>query len=71
MCFHTYSLVWVAEWPHIGKKAVHSAYYIVNLVISHLGFRSGNFFLIAPFPDGCLLLLLSITVELYYSLISS
>ena len=28
---------------------------IVNSVISHLGFWSGNFFLIAPFPDHCLL----------------
>ena len=30
-------------------------YLIVNLVFSHLGFRSGNIFLIAPFPDLCLL----------------
>ena len=30
-------------------------YLFVNLVISHLGFRSGNLFLIAPFPDLCLL----------------
>ena len=28
---------------------------IVNLVFSHLGFLSGNLFLIAPFPDLCLL----------------
>ena len=28
---------------------------IVNLVFSHLGFWSANFFLIAPFPDHCLL----------------
>ena len=27
---------------------------IVGLVISHLGFWSGNLFLIAPFPDLCL-----------------
>ena len=27
----------------------------VNLVFSHLGFWSGNLFLIAPFPDLCLL----------------
>ena len=32
-------------------------YLIVNLVFSHLGFWSGNFFLIAPFPDLCLLVL--------------
>ena len=30
---------------------------IVNLVFSHLGFWSGNLFLIAPFPDLCLLVL--------------
>ena len=28
---------------------------IVSLFFSHLGFWSGNFFLIAPFPDLCLL----------------
>ena len=30
-------------------------YLIVSLVFSHLGFWSGNRFLIAPFPDLCLL----------------
>ena len=30
-------------------------YLIVSLVFSHLGFYSGNLFLIAPFPDLCLL----------------
>ena len=30
-------------------------YLIVYLVLSHLGFWSGNLFLIAPFPDLCLL----------------
>ena len=47
----------------IGKIAAHSAYemfswykyLIVSLVFSHLGFWSGNLFLIAPFPDLCLL----------------
>ena len=29
-------------------------YLIVNLVLFHLGFWSGNLFLIAPFPDLCL-----------------
>ena len=46
-----------------GKIAAHSAYemfswykyLIVSLVFSHLGFWSGNLFLIAPFPDLCLL----------------
>ena len=53
----------VTEWPPIGKIAAHSAYemfswykyLIVSLVFSHLGFWSGNLFLIAPFPDLCLL----------------
>ena len=30
-------------------------YLIVSLVFCHLGFWSGNLFLIAPFPDLCLL----------------
>ena len=30
-------------------------YLIVSLVFSHLGFWSGNLFLVAPFPDLCLL----------------
>ena len=59
-------LVKVTEWPPIGKIAAHSAYemfswykyLIVSLVFSHLGFWSGNLFLIAPFPDLCLLYLL-------------
>ena len=46
-----------------GKIAAHSAYdmfswykyLIVILVFSHLGFWSGNLFLIAPFLDLCLL----------------
>ena len=49
--------------PPIGKIAAHSAYdmfswykyFIVNLVFSHLGFWSGNLFLISHFPDLCLL----------------
>ena len=56
-------LVKVTEWPPIGKIAAHSAYdmfhgikyLIVSLVFSNLGFWSGNLFLIAPFPDLCLL----------------
>ena len=61
VCFRI--LVKVTEWPPIGKIAAHSAYemflwykyLIVGLVISHLGFWSGNLSLIAPFPDLCLL----------------
>ena len=56
-------LVKVTEWPPIGKIAAHSAYdmfswykyLIVSLVFPHLGFWSGNLFLIAPFPGLCLL----------------
>ena len=63
VCFHIFSYVKVTEWPPIGKIAAHSAYemfswykyLIVSLVFSHLGFWSGNLFLIAPFPDLCLL----------------
>ena len=63
VCFHIFSSVKVTEWPRIGKIAAHSAYemfswyqyLIVGLVFSHLGFWSGNLFLIAPFPDLCLL----------------
>ena len=47
----------------IGKIAAHSSYdmfswykyLMVSSVFSHLGFWSGNLFLIAPFPDLCLL----------------
>ena len=35
-------------------------YFIVSLVFSHLGFWSGSLFLIAPFPDLCLLVLLKL-----------
>ena len=52
--------------------AAHSAYemfswckcLIVGLVFSHLGFWSGNLFLIAPFPDLCLLVPFSIGVKM-------
>ena len=58
-------LVKLTEWPPIGKIAAHWAYkvfswykyLIVSLVFSHLGFWSGSLFLIAPFPDLCLLVL--------------
>ena len=47
------------------KIAAHSAcdvfswykYLIVNLIFSHLGFWNGNLYLVAPFPDLCLLVL--------------
>ena len=37
---------------------------IVGLVFSHLGFWSGNLFLIAPFPDLCLLVPFHIVMAL-------
>ena len=39
-------------------------YLIVSLVFSHLGFWSGSLFLIASFPDLCLLVLLYTFVEI-------
>ena len=53
----------LTEWPPVGKIVAHSTYdmfswykyLIFNLVFSHLGFWSGNLFLIVPFPDLCLL----------------
>ena len=50
--------VWVAEWQPVVKwlpirltMFSKYKYLIVNLVFSHLGSWSGNFFLIVPFPD--------------------
>ena len=37
-------------------------YLIVSLFCSHLGFWSGNLFLIAPFPDLCLLVLFLVSI---------
>ena len=60
--------------PPIGKIAAHSAYemfswykyLIVSLVFSHLGFWSGSLFLVAPFPNRCILVLFQvITYSLY------
>ena len=69
LCYHIFRYVKVTEWPPIGNTAAYSAYdmfswykyLIVNLFFffvlffSYLGFWSGNVFLIAPFPDRCLL----------------
>ena len=63
MYIFIFLVVYVTEWPPIGKIAAHSAYemyswykyLIVSLLFSRLGFWSGNIFLIAPFPDRCLL----------------
>ena len=62
----------------LGSLAAHSAYemfswykyLIVSLFFSHLGFWSGNLFLIAPFPDLCLLVPFDIfkgTMDKYHS----
>ena len=60
-----FSLIYSPLLRDLGfrKIAAHSAYdmfswykyLIVGLVFSRLGFWSGNLFLIAPFPDLCLL----------------
>ena len=43
-----------------GLRYVFMVKYLnVSLFCSHLGFLSGNLFLIAPFPDLCLLVPLS------------
>ena len=39
-------------------------YLIVGLVFSHLGFWSGNLFLIAPFPDLCLLVPFCMVIDI-------
>ena len=44
-------------------------YLIVNLVFSHLGFWSGNLFLIAPFPGLCLLVLFCVNPGIFHNLI--
>ena len=45
-------------------------YLIVSLVFSHLGFWSGNLFLIAPFPDLCLLVPFYFLLLIYFRLFS-
>ena len=39
---------------------------IVSLVFSHLGFWSGGLFLVAPFPDLCLLVPFFFTVTIIF-----
>ena len=73
VCLHIFSKVKVTEWPPIGKIAAHSAYemfswykyLIVSLFFSHLGFWRGSLFLIAPFPDLCLLVLAMTLISIF------
>ena len=46
-------------------------YLIVGLVFSHLGFWSGNLFLIAPFPDLCLLVPFLIGLSVFCAIFSN
>ena len=77
VCYHIFNEDKVIEWSTIGKIAAHSAYemfswykyLIVSLFFSRLGFWSGNLFLIAPFPDRCLLVPFGNThSELWFSI---
>ena len=64
VCFLSFRYVKVTEWPPIWENSCSFGlryvswlkYLIVSLFFSHLGFWSGNLFLIVPFPDLCLLL---------------
>ena len=44
-------------------------YLIVGLVFSRLGFWSGNLFLIAPFPDLCLLVPFHFVFDIFICLL--
>ena len=48
-----------AYWEIAARSAYNVfskyKYLIVNLGLSHFGFWTGNYFLIVPFPDHCLL----------------
>ena len=46
-------------------------YLIVTLVFSHLGFWSGNLFLIASFPDLCLLVPFFVVCMIHVHVLSS
>ena len=67
-------LVKVTDLPPIGKIAAHSAYemfswykyLIVSLFFLTSGFWSGNLFLIAAFPDLCLLVPFSNFIPIYF-----
>ena len=57
---YTFSSVWVAEWPPFGEKLPARlaifliVFYLVYVFfISHFGFKSGIWLLIAPVPVHC------------------
>ena len=57
---YTFSSVWVAEWPPFGKLLPLGWPYVfivfclfVFLFISHFGFKTRVWLLIAPFPVHC------------------
>ena len=48
----------LTEWSPTVKKLLTRltiCFLSTSTLLTHLGFWSGNFFLIAPFPDHCLL----------------
>ena len=52
---YTFSSVWVAEWPPFWKIVARSVGHMFSFVmfISHFGFKSGIWLLIAPVPVHC------------------
>ena len=58
---YTFSSVWVAEWPPLGKQlparlaiCSHCLLSIcIFLFIAHFGFKTGIWLLIAPVPVHC------------------
>ena len=48
-----FGLAWMTGWPPVGRIAARSTCGLSSFF--RLGFWSVNFFLIAPFPDHCLL----------------
>ena len=74
VCFHTFSKVKVTKWPPVGKNSCSFGlryvswykYLIVSLVFPTSVFGVGIFFLIAPFPDLCLLVPFHIISKMHY-----
>ena len=58
---------WCLNFCAVGALCYMFSWYkylIVNLGFSHLGFWSENLFLIAPFPDFCLLVPFSVPLSI-------